>query len=515
MPPTAETFRYLAQSRIDAAVLLVGTMAACFLLRRMLERRRAAQFFSGRVCLTAFLFGLSVVLLAELADTRLGHATESIRLYVRAVILAGGGFSVGIMVGAATRLALLQARIREQAETERQLHQAKQAADVANRAKSDFLAVMSHEIRTPLNAVMGFANLLAETRLDEAQRGYVATITSEGTRLSSLVSDILDLSKIEEGRLVLERLPFAPVETAHEVLRLLSARAMEKHLDLRFEAQLAGHLLVAGDPLRFRQVLVNLIDNAIKFTTSGAVTVTMRWAPPAAPEGGLGALDVSVQDSGIGIPAEKIRSLFQMFMQADTSTTRRFGGTGLGLAICQRLVNLMGGKIEVDSTPGQGSRFSFRLPLAPVAVPAADEPDRETSAPASAPHRAPRILVVDDMETNRFLLEVFLRRHGFAPELAAGGEEAVRLATTKSFDAILLDLHMPDVDGFATARRIREFETGHGRRTTIIALTALIAKGTREKCLAAGMDEYLTKPLDLRRFKQLLESRLQACSAAT
>jgi hypothetical protein len=514
MPPAAEFFRSLAQSRIDAVVLLAGTTAACFLLRRFLRRRGAEQFFSGRTCLVASAFALTVIALAEIGCFLIDRSGEEVRLYVRTVVLAGGGFSIGIVIGAATRLALLQARIRQQAETERRLQEAKQAADVANRAKSDFLAVMSHEIRTPLNAVMGFANLLSETRLDEAQRGYLATITSEGTRLSSLVSDILDLSKIEEGRLVLERLPFAPVETVHEVLRLLSARAMEKRLDLRFEAQIAGHLLVAGDPLRFRQVLVNLVDNAIKFTTAGTVTVTMRWDAPATPDGVSGALHVAVQDSGIGIPDEKIGNLFQMFMQADTSTTRRFGGTGLGLAICQRLVNLMGGNIEVESAPGQGSRFSFRLPLAPVALPAADAPGPENPPHPSVPHRPPRILVVDDMETNRFLLEVFLRRNGFDPELAAGGEEAVRLATTKVYDAILLDLHMPEVDGFATARRIREFEATQGRRTSIIALTASIAKGTREKCLAAGMDEYLTKPLDLRRFKQLLESRLQAAAVS-
>ncbi|MSU50923.1 MAG: response regulator [Opitutus sp.] len=339
----------------------------------------------------------------------------------------------------------------------------------------------------------------------------LGTITTEGSRLGSLINDILDLSKIEEGRLVLERLPFAPVETAHEVLRLLSTRAMEKMVDLRFEAQIAEPLLVAGDPLRFRQVLVNLIDNAIKFTPQGSVTLFLTWNPSSASDPAPGRLAVRVRDTGIGIPEEKLRDLFKMFMQADSSTTRRYGGTGLGLAICQRLVNLMGGEISAHSAREKGSEFAFTLPFTPVAMPGQTVP--EETEPVVVQGRTPRILVVDDMETNRFLLEVFLRRHGFAPELATGGEEAIRMAAQNDYDAILMDLQMPDLDGYAATKRIRAAEAP-GRRTPIIALTASIAKGTREKCLAAGMDEHLTKPLDLRRFKVLLDSLISNSNAA-
>jgi CheY-like chemotaxis protein len=283
-------------------------------------------------------------------------------------------------------------------------------------------------------------------------------------------------------------------------LRLLGARAAEKNLDLRFEAQLTGSLLIAGDPLRFRQILVNLIDNAIKFTPRGSVTLFLKWETPEQ-AAAQGRLTLRVKDTGIGIPTEKRKNLFQMFMQADVSTTRRYGGTGLGLAICQRLVTLMGGEIVVESTPGEGTEFSFTFPATPVAVPGEIE-SGETRSPF-APGRKPRILVVDDMQTNRFLLEVFLSRNGFEPKLASGGEEAVRLATEIRFDAILMDLQMPGLDGYTATQRIRAAEPA-GRRTPIIALTASVTKGTREQCLAAGMDEHLTKPLDLKRFNAVL-----------
>ena len=267
-------------------------------------------------------------------------------------------------------------------------------------------------------------------------------------------------------------------------------------------------MLIAGDPLRFRQVLLNLIDNAIKFTAQGSVTLFLHWTPPARAES-QGQLAVRVQDTGIGIPAEKLKNLFQKFMQADTSTTRRYGGTGLGLAICQRLVALMGGEIAVRSEPGEGTGFSFTIPAASVAPP--EEMLVAPAEPSSPSAHRPRILIVDDMDTNRFLLEVFLTRNGFEPELAAGGAEAIRLAGAKKYDAILMDLQMPDVDGFTATQRIRAAEPP-GHRTPILALTACITKGTREKCLAMGMDEYLTKPLDLRKFKALLERFIPSAS---
>jgi hypothetical protein len=507
MPSAPELLLSIVRSRADALAMALLVLLGCLWCRRYVTRRGAQAYLSRATCLTAAAAVVFGALLAEWSAFVIGYpeavGTPTL-LLARATVLGAGALLGIVMLVAATRLAVLRAELRAHAEVERQLHQAKLAADEASRAKSDFLAVMSHEIRTPLNAVMGFANLLRETRLDDSQRGYVGTITSEGARLTSLINDILDLTKIEEGRLLLERLPFAPAESAHEVLRLLGARALEKKIDLRFEAQLAGPLLVAGDPLRFRQILLNLVDNAIKFTPRGSVTLYLRWMPPAAGQP-HGYLAVRVRDTGIGIAPEKQKDLFQKFTQADSSTTRRFGGTGLGLAICQRLVRMMGGEITVESARDAGSEFAFTLPLAPVAAPA--EPEPAADEPAVPLGRCPRILVVDDMETNRFLLEVFLRRNGFEPELASGGEEAIRLAATNRYDAILMDLQMPDLDGYGATARIRAAEIP-GQRTPIIALTASVAKGTRERCLAAGMDEHLTKPLDLRKFKALLQSML-------
>lgn len=496
-----EIFDSWLGGRADVAIALVATAGACIAAHVHVRRQIVGAKLPATVYLgIAITFG-AAALLAELVATQPEAGDVAMISLLRMTMLLGGMAVAGGWLVLASRVAVLEADLRQRVDIERELQHAKTSADEANRAKSDFLAMMSHEMRTPLNAVTGFATLLRDTRLDEAQRDYVRTITGEAARLSSLINDVLDLTKIEEGRLNLERMPFAPVETAHEVLRLLQSRASDQRLDLRFEAQIAGPLLIAGDPLRFRQVLLNLLDNAIKFTPVGSVTLFLTWRPPPA-EGGTGQLAVRVKDTGIGIAEEKLRKLFQMFVQADTSTTRRYGGTGLGLAISQRLVRMMGGEITATSKPGVGSEFAFVLPMTSVSPPGETETDE--IAPLANTQRRPRVLVVDDMETNRFLLEVFLRRNGFEPELAAGGEEAIRLASANRYDVILMDLHMPDIDGYTAVRKIREDESGH-HHTPIIALTASIAKGTREKCLAAGMDEHMTKPLDLRRFRQLLD----------
>ncbi|MBI5692444.1 MAG: response regulator [Verrucomicrobia bacterium] len=511
MHSASDLLRFLVAWRLDVLALFVVAAVGALGCRRWLRRQAAGVDQPTAGFAIAFLLLLVGGFAAEAATRMLTSAaslgTEA-HLLCRLVVLGSAAFAAGLTAWTSTRLALLRAQLRRQGLLEQELQAAKLASDEASRAKSDFLAVVSHEIRTPLNAVMGFARLLADTRLDSVQRGYLTTISSEGDRLAGLINDILDLTRIESGQLALERVPFSPADIAHEVLKLFSARATEARLELRFEAQLADPLLVTGDPARFRQLLVNLIDNALKFTPAGSVTLFLTWTAPRNRDP-HGRLTARVRDTGIGIPPEKQGKIFQLFSQADSSSNRSYGGAGLGLAICQRLVKLMDGEITFTSVRGQGSEFRFSLPLAPLELAAAPA----CLAPEPSFARPPRVLVVDDLETNRFLLEVFLRRHGFEPELARGGEEAVQLAGARHYDAILMDLQMPEVDGYLATARIRAAEPP-GRRTPIIALTASLAKGTREKCLAAGMDEHLTKPIDLPKFRRFLHSMLEAPVAA-
>jgi hypothetical protein len=366
MSAPLEIGRAAAQFHLDALLGVAAVAAVWFACRRHVARRGAAPDFSEAAGALALLVpvlggGCAAVLVPEASAAR--GAVLGVTALLAAVILL-----------AATGLALLRAELRRRAETERQLQQAKAEADEASRAKGDFLAVMSHEIRTPLNAVMGFAHLLDESPLDATQRSHVATILAEGARLGTLLNDILDLSKIDKGRLVLECAPFSPIESAQDVLRLFGPRARQRGLDLRLDAAACeAALIVEGDALRFRQVVVNLVDNALKFTPRGSVTIALAWAAPAAGTR-HGRLALRVRDTGIGIPREKIGRLFQMFTQADSSTTRRYGGTGLGLAICQRLVHLMGGEIAAHSESGAGTEFAVELPLPlfdtePAAVP--------------------------------------------------------------------------------------------------------------------------------------------------
>jgi len=310
----ASALSLLLSLRLDAVFVTGLTIVACLICRRYVARRRPEQNFSPLVCLAAVALAIVGAGIAEWIDALasvLPAANELQTIAALRVIVLGGTLAViAVLLVSFTVITIQRAELRERAATERQLQLARATADEANRAKGDFLAVMSHEIRTPLNAVIGFANLLSESKLDDIQRGYLATVTSEGTRLSSLVNDILDLSKIEEGRLALERLPFAPVESAHEVLRLLGARAAEKNLELRFEAQLTCPLLIAGDPLRFRQILVNLIDNALKFTPRGTVTLFLTWNPPEQ-NATHGQLTLRVKDTGIASPRRNGKTFFK------------------------------------------------------------------------------------------------------------------------------------------------------------------------------------------------------------
>ena len=380
------------------------------------------------------------------------------------------------------------AKLVEVQEQER-LKMAKEAAEAANKAKSAFLAMMSHEIRTPMNAILGNAGLLDVAALNPAERESVETIESAGQTLLSLINDVLDFSKIEADRMDLERIGFAPAKLVRSVVSLFGITAANKGITLSADIDPAIPAVLAGDPHRLRQVLSNLVGNAIKFTADGGVTVRVLVA-----DGGADATTVrfEVSDTGIGIDDEGRARLFSPFVQVDASTTRRFGGTGLGLAICKKLVGLMGGQIDVDSAVGAGSTFWFTACLpAPTEAEVAYALSADAPVERSAELAGARVLVAEDNIANKRLVERLLARLGVEATIVGDGLDAVAAVRGGGFDLVLMDCHMPEMDGFDATRIIRN----EGCLIPIIALTANAMGGDRETCLAAGMDDYLPKPI--------------------
>ncbi len=386
----------------------------------------------------------------------------------------------------------------------RELEQSTREARSANVAKSQFLANMSHEIRTPMNGIIGMNELLLDTSLTGTQRRYVETIGYSSRALLSIINDILDFSKIEAGKLEVETVEFGLHEAVGQIVDLQALRAAEKGLALRASVAADVPARVRGDPVRFQQVLSNLIANAIKFTERGSIEVDLNCIGR---DDSRCRLRCSITDTGIGIPADRQAALFRPFVQADTTTTRRFGGTGLGLSICHELVTLMGGEIGLDSQPGSGSTFWFELPMTiadatefPAEVPVdADSTHAEAilATPSAYASSRCRILLTDDNAINQQLALAILEQSDAEVVVANNGSEAVAAHAREVFSLILMDCQMPVMDGFEALRRIRAAEASGedaARHTPVIALTANALQGDRDHCLAAGFDDYLSKP---------------------
>ncbi|MHB8381301.1 MAG: PAS domain-containing hybrid sensor histidine kinase/response regulator [Candidatus Binataceae bacterium] len=458
---------------------------------------------------------------ARLVGWSFEHPGETIRTQVRLRGAAGDWipfeFVGRVITGAAGEPLLISTgrNFTERTRVESELATARDAALAASRAKSEFVSSMSHEIRTPMNAILGMADLLWDSELNPEQRRYLATAVSSGNALLELINSVLDFAKVESGRLSLEHAKFDLSELIEHVGEMFAVRAIAKNLKLVVRLDPAVALIVEGDAMRLRQILINLVGNAIKFTEQGEITITISPAADKTAEGAA-MLEFAVADTGIGLTAAELATVFSPFTQADSSTTRKYGGSGLGLAIVDRLAKLMGGRVWVESTPGTGSNFHFTARLEPAADNGSELPAPVAPQPLRILDRPLRILLADDSPDNRMLVEAYLKKTPYRLEMAENGKVAYDKFVAGPADLILMDIQMPVLDGYSATRMIRRFEAQTNRsRTPIIALSASALDESIHRSLEAGCDLHVSKPVKRAILLNAIAAVVEAASAST